>query len=172
MVKKTFRFRFIWILESLFLAVGLVVVVLFQQGKQIETEMLPDDEKPSVTETTPRQETVSAKEVEPVPVIEKAVMCQDVDGGNPVLVKSRFRSTVDRVYCFVSFDPSQSVRQQIYHRWTYENRIMYEQGFVIGPSQKRTWSYLEMSPEYQGEWQVRIMDQEARILKNLEFVLE
>lgn len=172
MFKKTFRFRFIWILEILFVTAGLVVVVLFQQGKQIETRDLSDDEKPAVNETTPQQETVSAKEVEPVPLIEKAVMCQDVDGGNPVSVKARFSSMVDRVYCFVSFDKSQSMRQQIYHRWTYENKIMYEQDFMIGPSQKRTWSYLEMSPEYRGEWQVRIMGQKSRVLEILEFVLE
>ncbi|MBD3373947.1 DUF2914 domain-containing protein [candidate division KSB1 bacterium] len=172
MFKNVFRFRLVWILEILFVVVGLIVVVLFQQGKRIETETISDDDKPAINEIKPQQETVSAKEVEPIPVIEKAVMCQDVDGGTPVLIKNRFNVMVSRVYCFVSFEPSQSVRQQIYHHWIYKNTILYEQDFVIGPSQKQTWSYFEMSPNYRGEWQVKIIDQKARVLQVLEFVLE
>lgn len=66
------------------------------------------------------------------------------------------------VYCFTELRGLAG--QRVTHRWEYEGQVMAEVGFEVGGWRWRVWSRKNLRPEWRGQWQVSVLDQDGRVL--------
>jgi|GEM_PF-745336 len=174
-MKRIFEFKPIWLLQILFVIVGFLVVFQYRKtsdqnqavtvGHEISTPSLKNSDPPPIDpEPLPEEE-------EPAQVmLEAAVVCLDVEGGNSVLAKSAFNKNIDYLYCHTTVSgPKDGF--DIYHRWFHRGEQVGEFRLSGNGRHSKLWSKKEMSYKKAGDWQVQIMDENGVQLGVVKFSL-
>ncbi|MEN8007773.1 MAG: DUF2914 domain-containing protein [Candidatus Krumholzibacteriota bacterium] len=79
-----------------------------------------------------------------------------------------FAADGERVYCLTrvhGMKPPATVT----HAWYYEGRTMARVELNIGSENWRTWSYKSYLPEWTGNWEVKVLDEDGMVLGSAGF---
>ncbi|MBN1543412.1 DUF2914 domain-containing protein [candidate division KSB1 bacterium] len=173
MFKSAFQIKWKDLLGLLFLVFGFIVVLSLSTDSP---QHMPDKDAsvPAITQpSVPANNHQAALTApgHPSITIEEAVICLDVDQGEPLLAKSRFSRLIDRLYCFVALTSRES-RTTLIHLWYLDERLVQKKTFSIDAGSHKLISSLETRPEWSGQCRVVVANASGRQLHVIPFVLE
>ena len=93
----------------------------------------------------------------------KSAFCEKVEEREPVGKSNEFPKDIGRVYFWTSIHGTESP-VTIKHVWYYNEKKMLEVPLSIKYKRTRTWSYKTILPEWVGEWQVEVVDEDDSVL--------
>jgi hypothetical protein len=163
-MKNLFKFKFHYLIELFIVVAGFIVVLAYQKDNP-PPEMTASPESTPVVSQTLDEALPSGSSVDKRA---EAMICLDVDDGKPLLVKSSFSALVDYLYCYVQVQPPPGV---VRHRWMYDGEEMSEELFTVRDKNQTTWSRMDMSPQWEGEWWVEIRNERDELLTSVSFTL-
>lgn len=103
--------------------------------------------------------------------VSELVVCTDIVDLEPVGVDSVFESSIDMLYCFSRITGAAS-ETTIRHRWLFNNEVMADVELNVGSASWRTYSSKKLTPEWQGTWQVEVVDMDDNVLGRITFLIE
>lgn len=108
----------------------------------------------------------SAASAQP-PAVARAVFTSAVKAHEPVDAITRLTNDHGRLYFFTELDGLAG--HTITHRWIYQGKVMAEIDFKVKSDRWRVWSSKHLLPEWTGEWQVDIVEQDGTVLDTSTF---
>ncbi len=111
-------------------------------------------------------EKSSAKE--PPYVIERAVMCEDIQDMEPVKEAIVFSVEKGHIICFTAVKNIKT-RTYLIHKWIHRDEITTTMKLKLRPPYWRTYSKIQLRETDKGPWRVEILDPKGNILKVLRF---
>jgi hypothetical protein len=116
------------------------------------------------------QETVvpPAQEKEKGLTLVEADICEKMDGATPVNGAVVFSSSLDKIYCFTSFDPVPR-EMDIYQEWYRKDKLRAKVKLTLKPPRWSTFSSMRIRKSDAGPWRVDITDGAGRVLRTLRF---
>ncbi len=174
-MKRIFEFKPIWLLQILFVIVGFLIVLEYrktdgQSGAKTDVQEASSPNlrnsvaQPSIEESPPAKEDLLPLK------LERAVVCLDVEGGDPVLAKSAFNKNIDYLYCHTTVSGPEG-GYSLYHRWIHRGEQVSEFRLSGDGRHSKLWSKREMSYKMAGDWQVKIIAENGEELGAVEFTL-
>jgi hypothetical protein len=96
-------------------------------------------------------------------------MTRDILERTPGESKVQFDQSVGTIHCFTSvFNLDDSTT--ITHIWEYKGQLISEIEIPIGVSVRwRCWSQQSINPQWIGEWEVTVLNEEGQMLDNVKF---
>jgi len=79
-----------------------------------------------------------------------------------------FAADGDRVYCLTRVH-GMTPPTTVTHVWYYEGKTMARVDLNIGSENWRTWSYKSYLPEWTGNWEVKVLDEDGMVLGSAGF---
>lgn len=82
-----------------------------------------------------------------------------------------FPAGVERIFCrmkIVGIEAPATVT----HAWYRDGKTMAEVGLNVGSSHWRTWSSKRLLPDWTGFWEVKVLDQEGKVLASSSFEVQ
>ncbi len=163
-MKTLLKFKFRYVIQLLIVVAGFIVVLAYQKDNPPPEMSASRKSMPVVSQTLdPGSQPGSSTDKQA-----EAMICLDVDDGKPLLIKSSFSALVDYLYCYVQIQPPPRV---VRHRWMYDGEEMSEELFTVREKNQTTWSRMEMSPQWEGEWWVEILNEHDELLTSVSFTL-
>ncbi|MDQ7015634.1 MAG: DUF2914 domain-containing protein [Gammaproteobacteria bacterium] len=102
---------------------------------------------------------VAQNGIEEVGVV-SAVFTPGVDSdGKPMGASERFFSSVKTVFFDTELDGLEG--REITHRWFYQGKMVFEEGFVVDKSKFNAVSKKHMEPRKVGEWRVEVRQKDT-----------
>jgi hypothetical protein len=92
--------------------------------------------------------------------IEKIFIAKDVENLNPMETGLTFSSDVKKLYCFTKISGATS-KTTITHVWYKDNQVMSRINLPVNSSSWRTYSSIEILPNWKGHWWVEIIHGES-----------
>ena len=112
-----------------------------------------------------------AQEAEsPESPVARAVVCADVVDREPEGAADSFSGDVGRLFCFTEIRGLDGTT--ITHAWIHEGKTRARVDLPVRSSRWRTWSTKKISPDWTGQWQVKILDADGIVLSTQDFVVE
>ncbi len=130
---------------------------------QDSTEPAKPETQPAVT-TEAESEKVSALTVE-------AKLCTGVEDRMPTGEAQSFSSEVGQVYLWCRVMGAKDTTH-VEHLWYYKGEEKASIKLPIKGASWRTWSMKTIMPHWTGQWEVKIVDADWRVLKTLSFTVE
>ncbi|WP_459863177.1 DUF2914 domain-containing protein [Endothiovibrio diazotrophicus] len=93
----------------------------------------------------------------------RAQFTSAMKGREPVDRIDQIESDRRRVYYFTEF--RDLAGRTLAHRWEYQGRLMAEVRQRIDANRWRAWSSKRLLPQWEGEWQVSVVDEEGDVLR-------
>jgi len=120
--------------------------------------------------------SVWAQEVKNVPLNDKekkltlveASVCEKMKGSTPRDRAIVFSSSLEKVYCFTSFDPVPR-EMVIYHEWYRRDRLKSKVRLTLKPPRWATFSSMHIRKSDQGPWRINITDPTGQVLRIVRF---
>ena len=103
--------------------------------------------------------------------IADAAITSDIDERNPVDSLNTVKGPVDQLFCFTRVIGAQD-DTWVTHVWYYEGREMARVRLAVSSSNWRTWSSKKILPQWEGQWQVHILDEQGKARLIVPFMLE
>lgn len=115
-------------------------------------------------ETVPDEQPISMA----VPVLAKAVMCEDIQDFQPKNTAVVFSISRGKVFCYTLFDP---VPEQtfIYHQWIHKNKLNTKRRLYLQPPRWSSFSSIQLRESDKGPWRVEILDHSEKVMTVLTF---
>ena len=103
--------------------------------------------------------------------VSQAAIAAGVKALAPQGVSDRFPSTIGKLYAFskITGIPKDTF---VKHQWYYGDKLMTEIRLSVKPASWRTYSSKTILPEWTGQWHVKILDEDSKVLKTLPFTIE
>ena len=98
----------------------------------------------------------------------EADVCEKMEGTTPVNRAVVFSASLDKIYCFTSFDPVPR-EMDIYHEWYRKDKLRAKKKLTLKPPRWSTFSSMRIRKSDVGPWRVDITDDSGRIFKTLRF---
>lgn len=114
-------------------------------------------------ETAEKPETTATLTVE-------TVVCTSVEERQPVGESSAFPNDVNRVYLWCKVT-GMTDTTTINHVWYLDGKEKANVELTIKNSVWRTWSYKTIPPEWDGNWEVKVLDKDGTILTSKKFTV-
>jgi hypothetical protein len=112
-----------------------------------------------------------AQETEaPEAPVARAVVCAEVVDREPVGAAEKFDAQVERLFCFTEIRGLEGTT--ITHAWIHEGKTRARVELPVRSNRWRTWSTKKVSPDWTGQWQVKVLDADGIVLSTQEFVVE
>ena len=112
-----------------------------------------------------------AQEAEsPESPVARAVVCAEVVDREPVGAADTFGSEVGRLFCFTEIRGLEGTT--ITHAWIHEGKTRARVELPVRSNRWRTWSTKKVSPDWTGQWEVKVLDADGIVLSTQEFVVE
>jgi hypothetical protein len=102
--------------------------------------------------------------------VSQAVIATAVEDRVPQGGSETFSSDVGRLYAF-SRITGIAEETIVRHQWFYGDRMMTEIRLPVKPPAWRTYSSKTILPSWTGQWEVKILDKEGRVLTTLPFTV-
>ncbi len=102
--------------------------------------------------------------------VEVAAVATSVEKLIPIGVSDRFSSGVGRLYCYSKIIGGEG--QNIRHLWYINEKKFGETILSIKAGSYRTYSYVNILPGTKGSGRVDIADEDGKVLKSVEFLIE
>ncbi len=118
------------------------------------------DEKKAIDQKSPVKE--------PPYVIERAVMCEDIQDMEPVREAIVFSVEKGHIICFTAVKNIKR-RTFLIHRWIHQDEVTTTMKLKLRPPYWRTYSKIQLRETDKGPWRVEILDPKGNILKVLRF---
>jgi len=150
------------IVISLFAIVFLMVVTSFAADK---ANVDLNSAKPSRNKTTEVKKPASNT---PIYVIERAVMCEDIQDMEPVREAIVFSVENGHIICFTAIKNIKT-RTYIIHKWIHKDEVTTTMKLKVRPPYWRTYSKIQLRETDKGPWRVEILDPNGNVLKVLRF---
>jgi hypothetical protein len=109
-----------------------------------------------------------AEESSEVSLKAEAELCTGIEERMPVGTAESFAPEVDKVYLWCKIlgaEEPTSVR----HVWYYDGEEMAMVELAVESESWRTWSYKTILPEWTGNWEVKVLDANDKVLKTMAF---
>ncbi|HDM77957.1 MAG TPA: DUF2914 domain-containing protein [Deltaproteobacteria bacterium] len=105
---------------------------------------------------------------EPLYVIERAVMCEDIRDMEPVREAIVFSVENGHIICFTAV---KNIKKRTYlvHKWIHKDEVTTTMRLKVRPPYWRTYSKIQLRETDKGPWRVEILDPKANVLKILRF---
>jgi hypothetical protein len=103
--------------------------------------------------------------------IADAAITSAIDERNPVDSLNTVESPVDQLFCFTRVVGAQD-DTWITHVWYYEGKEMARVRLSVSSSNWRTWSSKKILPQWEGQWQVHILDEQGKARLIVPFMLK
>jgi len=100
----------------------------------------------------------------------EAVLCLGIEDHLPLGVVDTLDNDIEKVYLWTKISELANPTF-IVHKWIYKKREMASVKLPVKSSEWRTWSSKKLLPEYVGEWEVQIIDDDDNILKSILFFI-
>ena len=101
-------------------------------------------------------------------VIERAVMCEDIQDMEPVREAIVFSVEKGHIICFTAVKNIER-RTYLIHRWIHKDEVTTTMRLKLRPPYWRTYSKIQLRETDKGPWRVEIVDPKGNILKVLRF---
>ncbi|UCF92220.1 MAG: DUF2914 domain-containing protein [Desulfobacterales bacterium] len=111
------------------------------------------------TETVAKAETLT---------LVKAMVCEKLNGREPVNPAIVFAFSLGKIYCFTDFEPVPE-KTLIYHNWFRRDNLSAKVPLSLSPPRWKTYSSIQLRERDRGPWRVEITDAEGNILQTLRF---
>ena len=130
---------------------------------QDSTEPAKPETQPAVT-TQAKPETVS-------PLTVEAKLCTGVVDRVAQGEATRFSSDIGEIYLWCRVIGAKD-STHVEHLWYYKGEEKASIKLPINGASWRTWSKKTIMPHWTGQWEVKIVDADWRVLKTLSFTIE
>lgn len=100
--------------------------------------------------------------------LSQAVMCESLNGYEPINPAVVFSVRRQRVYCFTHFDPVPQ-RTVIYHKWYRRDVLMSTVKLQLNPPHWTTFSNMQLRESDKGPWQVKVTDEDGHVFHTLRY---
>ena len=169
-IKAILRFKLIWLLKLAIIIFGFWLVYNYSETRNVKTEA-PQQQNSSSQPQAPSKVVVTAPITQESGIIlQTAVICLDVDDNLPLLSKKTFSKNVDFLYCYTSFSNVQK-KQKVEHRWIGEGDLD-RRILNLNEGSSAVWSQKDFFSNKSSDWRVQIVDQNDRIIKEINFELK
>jgi hypothetical protein len=101
-------------------------------------------------------------------VLVRALMCEDLQGQQPVNATVVFSIERRKAICLTEFNPVPK-KTTIYHHWFHRDRPSARIKLTLMPPRWTTYSSIQFREEDLGPWQVEITDDRGAVLQTLRF---
>lgn len=91
------------------------------------------------------------------------IEAKEIDGEN-----TTFSVNVGKIYCWSLIEGAQEP-MEIRHQWWHEGKLVIEVPLTIKYARFRTWSYKTIVPEMVGNWEVKVVDNQDKVLNLISF---
>lgn len=98
----------------------------------------------------------------------KAVMCESIQGYEPVNPAVVFSIELGRVSCFTEFDQI-SAQTFIHHKWYRKDSLINVKRLTINPPRWSSFTSVQLRDADKGPWRVEITDENDRLMRTLRF---
>ena len=103
--------------------------------------------------------------------ISEAAIATAIEDLVPQGVSETFQSDVGKLYAFTRVSGAEG-EEIIKHMWFYKDKLMTEIQLSVKSASWRTYSSKKILPQWTGQWKVEILDEDGRVLKTLQFMIE
>ena len=117
--------------------------------------------------------TLAAQAVEraaPAVEVTRAVVATAVEDREPVGESTTFAADVGTLYFYTVFEGSFD-EAQVNHVWLYEGEEVARVPLTVRGPRWRTWSSKQIMPEWTGNWTVRVIAGDDKILATVDFTV-
>jgi hypothetical protein len=109
---------------------------------------------------------LAAQDAVPVRVSE-AVVCTSIEEREPVGESERFDPTPERLFCWMRVHDGAG--DVLTHVWIHEGETRARIDLEIGADHWRAWSSKRLLPSWTGNWEVKVLTADGRVLESLSF---
>ncbi|GAB4288270.1 MAG: hypothetical protein Kow0096_00530 [Thiohalomonadaceae bacterium] len=117
--------------------------------------------------TVPALAEEAAAPAQPQWEVARAIVTSGISEREPVDELSQVAGESTKVYFFTELRGMQG--QRVLHRWVHKDTVMAEVGFDVNGPRWRVWSSKNMMPDWQGTWQISVVDGNGEVLVSREF---
>jgi hypothetical protein len=121
-------------------------------------------------EDTVTRDSLEISAVESVEV-DPMVFCAAVKDRAPIGVADTFPSDIYAVYCFTRIMGAHET-PTVVHSWLRKGRKISNVELSVGSPIWRTWSRKKMRPDLKGEWEVKVIAPDGKVIASKKFFLE
>ena len=100
--------------------------------------------------------------------LERAYMCEGVEGNSPYNQAVVFSAGLGRVFCFTQFNPVPE-NTFVFHNWYLKDKLHFSKKLALRKPQWTTFSTISIRVNDKGPWRVEILDSGERRLRTLRF---
>ncbi|MCP4745992.1 MAG: DUF2914 domain-containing protein [Desulfobacteraceae bacterium] len=101
-------------------------------------------------------------------ILTRAVMCESIEGIEPVHVSVVFPISLGKLSCYTSFDKIQRSTYTI-HRWYRYDKLVTTKRLLLKPPRWATYSSIQLREADKGPWRVEIWGADGLLLETLRF---
>ena len=109
-----------------------------------------------------------ADTVQNSPILDHAVMCEEVTDKDPINPAVVFSIKIGKVSCFSVFDPVPE-KTFVYHKWFHKDNPSTNKRLTVQPPRWATYSSIQLRETDKGPWRVEISDRKGNLLHILRF---
>ncbi len=107
---------------------------------------------------------------EPSASVAQISVCTAIEERQPVGVSETFGPDVGRLYCFTDVRGAEGLT--LTHVWIHEGTTRARVPLSIRGPRWRCWSSKQILPSWTGAWEVKVLDEEGRVLASSAFRVE
>lgn len=100
--------------------------------------------------------------------LKRAVMCERIQGYEPVNPTIILPVPIGQAICFTEFDPV-SENTFIYHQWFHRDKLITKINLKLKPPRWATFSRIYIREDDKGPWRVEVTDPAGTLLQTLRF---
>ncbi len=100
--------------------------------------------------------------------ISRMVLCEGINGREPVNPSEDFSPDINRIYCFTEIR-NIGAPTTVTHRWFYNDKLVAEVPLNVEGSRFRTWSSKRIPPQDGGIWKVEVVGESGQALGEIDF---
>ncbi len=104
-------------------------------------------------------------------LVERMVICTQIEDREPVGEATAFADTVQKVFCFTHIKGA-TQETEIKHRWYWGDSLMAEVSLPVRSISWRTWSSKNLWKGWLGTWRVEVIGPDGAVLREAQFTVE
>jgi hypothetical protein len=98
----------------------------------------------------------------------RAVMCESIQGYEPLAAAVAFSIDAGKISCFTSFDRISATTAAL-HKWYRRDELVTTKRLTLKPPNWSTYSSIQLREADKGPWRVEIYDDDNNLLDTLRF---
>jgi hypothetical protein len=102
------------------------------------------------------------------PVLSRAVMCESIEGYEPLFVAVAFSINTGKISCYTSFENIKTTTFTV-HRWYRRNELVTTKRLTLKSPRWATYSSIQLREADKGPWRVEVWDADDKLVQTLRF---